>query len=257
MKSLPTIMVAPNGARRSKQDHPALPITVSEVVATAVECKDAGAGGIHLHVRDSQGGHVLDTGLYLETLSELKRLLPGFYLQITTESVGLYTPQEQQDIVRSVRPEAVSIAIAEMLSTKDKMKAMDFYGWCNDAGIAVQHILYEVDDLKVLAELIDKKKLDPAELQLLFVLGKYAKNQESSPSDLNPYLDSLKLTGLEADWAICAFGKNETSCLVEAFRRGGKIRVGFENSLWNSDGSLAENNAERVAEIHRLVMKTS
>jgi uncharacterized protein (DUF849 family) len=32
-------------------------------------------------------------------------------------------------------------------------------------------------------------------------------------------------------------------------RAGGKVRVGFENSLWNADGNLAASNEERVAEI--------
>jgi len=32
---LPRIMLAPNGARRGKRDHPALPITLAETVAAA------------------------------------------------------------------------------------------------------------------------------------------------------------------------------------------------------------------------------
>ena len=48
---------------------------------------------------------------------------------------------------------------------------------------------------------------------------------------------------------ICAFGPAETECLVEAARQGGKMRIGFENSLWNADGSLAKDNAARVREL--------
>ncbi|MDP4823830.1 MAG: 3-keto-5-aminohexanoate cleavage protein, partial [Aestuariivirgaceae bacterium] len=33
----------------------------------------------------------------------------------------------------------------------------------------------------------------------------------------------------------------------------GKVRVGFENSLYNADGSLALSNSERVREIRGLV----
>ena len=61
---LPRLMVAPNGARKIKKDHPAVPLTISETVATAKSCYEAGAGAIHLHVRDKEGQHVLDAGLH-------------------------------------------------------------------------------------------------------------------------------------------------------------------------------------------------
>ena len=43
---LPKLMVAPNGARPMKKDHPAVHVTISETVETAKACFDAGAGGI-------------------------------------------------------------------------------------------------------------------------------------------------------------------------------------------------------------------
>jgi 3-keto-5-aminohexanoate cleavage enzyme len=46
-------------------------------------------------------------------------------------------------------------------------------------------------------------------------------------------------------------------CLKTALESGGKIRVGFENSLWNSDGSLAQDNAERVTEMKLIIDQVS
>ena len=66
---LPKIMVAPNGARKTKEDHPNLPITISEIVKEAVNCFHKGANAIHAHVRDKKGDHCLDVGLYRELLS--------------------------------------------------------------------------------------------------------------------------------------------------------------------------------------------
>jgi len=45
-------MVAPNGARLTKKDHPAIPTTVSETIVTARRCFEAVAQALHLHVRD-------------------------------------------------------------------------------------------------------------------------------------------------------------------------------------------------------------
>ena len=44
----------------------------------------------------------------------------------------------------------------------------------------------------------------------------------------------------------------EAVCLAEAVRVGGKLRVGFENSMLMADGSLAPNNEARVAEAASL-----
>ena len=69
-------MVAPNGARRIKKDHPAVPLTINETVETAKACYKEGAEAIHLHVRDENGQHVLDAGLYKEALNELENQVP-------------------------------------------------------------------------------------------------------------------------------------------------------------------------------------
>ena len=108
---LPRIMVAPNGARRTKADHRALPVTIPEIVQTAVACFEAGAGAIHAHVRDADGMHVLAAGLYRELIGELKTVVPEMAVQVTTEAVGQYSPADQRKLVRDVMPAMVSVPI--------------------------------------------------------------------------------------------------------------------------------------------------
>ena len=55
---LPRLMVAPNGDRPTKKDHPAVPVTISETVETAKACFKSGATGIHFHMRDEKGQHI-------------------------------------------------------------------------------------------------------------------------------------------------------------------------------------------------------
>lgn len=196
---------------------------------------------------------MLDSGLYLEALSELKHTVPAMRLQITTEAVGRYTQEAQRRLVRQVEPEAVSVSIKEMVSDGDAQAARDFYRWCRDRGIAVQHILYGDEDLKRLNTVLKDDLPAGQPTHVIFVLGRYAHNQKSRQEDLKPYMTWLSAVESEIDWAVCAFGNSETDCLLEAHKLGGKIRVGFENSLWNSDGSLARNNAERVSEVTRSI----
>ena len=42
-------MLAPNGARRGKDDHVTLPVFIPETVSTAKACYQAGADALHLH----------------------------------------------------------------------------------------------------------------------------------------------------------------------------------------------------------------
>lgn len=249
---LPRVMVAPNGARKQKSDHPAVPITIAEVAATAAACQAEGADGLHAHVRDAEGGHVLDAGLYSELLQEVAIQAPGMLAQITTEAVGRYTPREQRAVVRDVKPKAVSVALREMLSDpSDSDEARVFYHWVFEERIALQHILYDAQDVCRLSQAIEDETVVGSDVQVLFVLGRYAAGQQSQPRDLIPFLSALNSSPFlaDADWAICAFGDQETACLSDAVRAGGKVRVGFENSLMNSNGRVATDNAERVADV--------
>ncbi|MGJ8573218.1 MAG: 3-keto-5-aminohexanoate cleavage protein [Hoeflea sp.] len=243
---LPEVMVAPNGARLKKTDHPALPETIAETVATALACARAGAGGIHAHVRDRDGNHTLDAGLYRELLIELARVVPEMQHQITTEAVGSYSPAEQVKLVRAIQPDSVSVSLAEMTSEGWTSEVRDFYRWCDDSNIAVQHILYSQDDLRHLVQLCSEGQIPATRLQMLFVLGRYGEGVPSTPEAIAGFVELLPQLAVKPDWAVCAFGRSETACLREAERLGGKVRIGFENNTINEDGTTARDNAERI-----------
>lgn len=249
MIPLPRIMVAPIGARRMKTDHPELPLCIKETVETAAACWDAGATGLHAHVRDTEGAHVLDAGLYRELISEMAHRCPDMQVQITTEAVGKYTPAEQLQIVHDVMPAAVSISVREMFS---EGPVSEFYHWAADAEIAIQHILYDAADVALLEREITQGRVPKEDLQALIVLGRYTSGQYSDPDALAPRVNQLLRVAPAADWAACAFGQSETECLKRACDLGGKARVGFENNLFDATGKLAKDNAARVAEIARL-----
>lgn len=246
MTALPRIMVAPNGARRGKADHPALPVTLAELVTDARACRAAGADGLHLHLRDGDGRHLLDAGAYREALAALAEALPGWPVQITTEAVGRYSPAHQRQIARSSGARAISIALREMLAEGETLAAANLYRDLSADGVDVQHIVYSADEVDQLAQLLPTDMLRAPSLQVLFVLGRYTSGQTSDPSMLIPFLDRLAWYGLTPDWAVCAFGQGETACLLAARAAGGKMRVGFENSLVHPDGQIARDNADRV-----------
>ena len=251
--NLPELMVAPNGARKTKKDHPNLPITISEIVEEADNCFKCGANAIHAHVRDKNGNHTLDIGLYSELIKELKIKVPDLPVQLTTEAIGKYSPSEQFDVVRKLSPESASVAFVEMLpDIKDYKLAKNFYEFSIDNNIQVQHILYSFEDLRLFIQAIKTKIILNKNLQVLYVLGRYDKNSQSRTEDLDLFIQEHKSIISFIEWGVCAFGEAETDCLMKSYSLGGKARVGFENNFKNTDGTIADTNAERVSEIVAL-----
>ena len=248
---LPFIMVAPNGARRIKADHPALPQTISEIVSTARECADAGAHGIHSHIRDGRGRHLLDVGIYEELLAELALKVPHLLAQITTEAAGIYAPPDQRRMLEVTRVAHLSAALREITADDDISAQRRFYHEAMERGIDIQHILYAPEEALKLDRLITEGILPTAPASCLFVLGKYMPATLGHPDEITDFLKAFKTAGLPkgSRFMVCAFGKTETACLIEATRLGGDCRVGFENNLHHPDGRLAINNAARVAEL--------
>ena len=85
----------------------------------------------------------------------------------------------------------------------------------------------------------------------MFVIGHYS-GKISDPEQISSFVTKLKKNNIDADWAVCAFGREEISCLKMSIKLGGKIRVGFENSLLMPDGSIAPNNESKVKAANAL-----
>lgn len=243
------VMVAPNGARRTQADHPALPLTPAEMARTASACLEAGAAAIHVHVRDAELQHSIDAGAYVEMIDAIRGAVgEGLFLQITTEAVGRFTPAEQMATVRAVRPESASVAVRELIppDADDAHLSVveSFIDWCGTENIALQYIVYDAVDLERFNTLRARGVIPDESAFLQLVLGKYATNRFCAPPELLPYLGVLR----EGDiWSVCAFGPLEGPALLGAAMLGGHGRIGFENNIYHLNGEPAASNAEQVA----------
>ncbi len=248
------IMAAPNGARKTKSDHPNLPISIDEVVAEARACRLAGAAMLHSHVRDKNGAHVLDHGLYRELLAAMKQEVPDMLCQITTESVGIFSPKEQAECLKEVQPDFASVAIREITGDQSGT-AIDFakgaLADADAAGTRIQYILYDIRDLGLLRQLHERGMLPDRPLDILYVLGKYNPGFISSPDELDPFLQSD--LGFIRSWMICAFGPEEYTSMIKAAKAGGHARVGFENNLMLKDGTIAPSTSALVEQLAQTV----
>jgi uncharacterized protein (DUF849 family) len=246
------IAVAPNGARRTRADHPALPVTAGQLADTASACLDAGASMIHLHARDEDGRHTLDPDACRRAIDAVKIATGGRMLvQMTSESAGIYDRDEQMAAVRAVMPDAVSLAIREIIPTVDSEdEAAAFLAELAAAGVRTQYIVYDPLEVRRFATLRSRSVIPAGAADVLFVLGKYD-GVPASPADLIDFLNAMADAGLTGAvrWAVCAFGRRENACALAAAALGGHVRVGFENNLWLADGRTAPDNAALVAQV--------
>lgn len=245
------VAVAPNGARKTKADHPELPISAGEIGRTAAACAEAGATMIHLHVRDADERHSLDADRYRDAIAAVRREAgDGLIVQVTSEAVGIYTPHEQRAMVEAVRPEAVSLAIRELCPTAaEEAVFAEFAAWMAAERVAPQYILYDAADVMRFADLQRRGILASESAFVLFVLGRYSKTLTSEPAEMLPFLRAAADEGLENPWSVCAFGPKESACGLTAAALGGHCRIGFENNLYLANGDVAPDNAALIAQI--------
>lgn len=242
------LTVAPNGAYKTHEQHPAVPLTPRALADTAKACLDAGAAMIHMHVRRPDGRHLLDAQAYHDATAAVRQAVgQSLVIQITTEAAQVYEPPAQMAVVRDTRPEAVSVGLRELLKPEVPESELGaFFSWLLQERIMTQVILYDEADVARWQHLRAQGVIPEGPWFLLFVLGRYSAGQTSSPTDLLPFLQ-------EHDgrypWAMCAFGPRENACAITAAGLGGHVRVGFENNLFLKDGGVAPDNAALVTQV--------
>jgi 3-keto-5-aminohexanoate cleavage enzyme len=247
------LTVAPNGGRKTKADHPALPLSADELARTAAECLERGASMIHLHVRDAEGQHSLDPEAYRATIAHVcQEVGDRLVLQITSESIGRYSSAEQRAAVLKTNPEAVSLALRELApEAPDERDFCVFLAKLKQMRVWPQIILYTPAEAERLGAMVKQGLIPFEKLSVLYVLGRYSITRTASARDLLPFIapDMPRFHS----WSVCAFGRRETACVTAAALLGGHARVGFENNLSLPDGARADSNAELVgAAAHAL-----
>jgi 3-keto-5-aminohexanoate cleavage enzyme len=240
------VTVAPNGGRKTKADHPALPLSPDELARTAAECLERGASMIHLHVRDRNGGHCLDPEAYRAAIARICREVGDrLVIQITSESLGLFSPEGQKAAVLEANPEAVSLALRELAPEEADEKGFGlFLGKLKQMRIWPQIILYTADEAGRLGAMMKQGLIPFDDLAVLYVLGRYTLTRTAAPIDLMPFIapDMPRFH----PWTVCAFGRREAACVTAGALLGGHIRVGFENNLTLPNGARAASNGELV-----------
>ena len=201
---------------------------------------------LHLHVRNAEGGHSLAPSDYRPAIDAVRRAVGrSLVLQLTSEAVGIYAPAEQQAMVRELRPEAVSLALREILpDVASEPESAAFSSGLIAKQIVVQYILYDVDDVERYSELAGAGSFPKGDIGCSSYWDATRAGQRSSLADLLP---CCSLAGAERSprraWVDLRFGPREIECTSRRRRLGGMCGSGLR-TICSCRMAVARDNAE-------------
>ena len=247
------ITAAITGSRITREITPHIPITPEEIVQSAVECWEAGAAVVHIHVRDPE------TGLGTQSLEIFKQAVEplqektNLILCLTTSGIpGRNLPAEERLAPLELKPELASfdagsinlgnsvfINSPEFLeSAAKKMEVM---------GVKPELEIFDLGMIITCLRMRSQGKLaEPFHFQ--FVLG----TPWGAPATPESLLHLHQHIPQNSTWSVIGIGKGHLPMSMMALIMGGHIRVGMEDNIYYSRGVLAETNAQFVERIVRI-----
>ena len=232
------IKVCLNG-RRSRAEHPAVPLTPAELAAAAAAAVTAGAEAVHLHPRGPDGAESLlphDVGA---AVAEVRRACPATGIGVSTGlwiSGGDHRARLQiaagwADLAPPARPDFASVNVSEPGFT-------ELAGLLRSAGIAVEAGVWSADDAERLAGW--EPEIDLARI-LVEVIDAPAADATAVADTVLRRLDQLGLAAprlLHGEEAAC------WPLVAHAGRLGLPTRIGLEDTLVGPGGEPVGDNAE-------------
>jgi 3-keto-5-aminohexanoate cleavage enzyme len=247
------ITAAITGSRITRETAPYIPITPQEIVQSAIECRQAGASIVHIHVRDPVTGlGTQDLEIFKQVVEPLREKT-DLVLCLTTSGIpGRNIPIEERLAPLDLKPELASFDAGSInLGNSVFINSPEFLERAAEEmrarGVKPELEIFDLGMLITCLRLLDEKKIDsPPHFQL--VLGT-PWGAPASPKSLLNLHDYIPPT---ATWSVIGIGKGHLPMSMMALAMGGHIRVGMEDNIYYSKGILARTNAEFVERIGRI-----
>src|SRR5580658_4429721 len=153
------ITVAPTGAELDKAAVPALPVTLDELVTTAIDCRQAGAAIIHVHIRDGESAPTLDLGRLTDTVQALREST-DLIVQLSTGG-AVTDPYERRLAVLDAAPDGCSLTCGTVNFGEDAFMnpwplMCELYVKTQELGVAPEFELFDFGHVASLHRLLDK-----------------------------------------------------------------------------------------------------
>ncbi len=246
--ALPCIIcVAITGSLPTKENNPAVPLSISEQIESTQASFEAGATIVHAHVRDDDGKPTSDPERFARLKQGIEKHCPGMIIQFSTG--GRSGAGKIRGGMLPLCPDMASLSVgSNNFPTRVYENPPDLVDW-----LAAEMLTYDVKpeieafDLSHIIQagvmLKDGRLKGPLYVQ--FVMG--VKN--AMPADervLDFYIETLNRYAPDALWCAAGIGPAQLTVNAWAVAKGGHTRTGMEDNVRLDKTTLASSNADLV-----------
>lgn len=242
------------GAEVTKEQNPAVPYTVEEIVREAKSAVDAGAAIVHLHVREDDGTPTQSHVRFQECEEAIYKVCPDVILIPSTGGAVGMSPEERLDSTNTTPiPEMATLDCGTCNFGDDifdnTMPTMRAFGKrMIEKGIKPEYECFEMGHLDTILTMARKGEVPGNPMQFNFVLGVPG----CTPATVSNLAWMVNQIPAGSTWTVTGVGRSAFPMAAAAIAMGGNVRVGFEDNIYLSKGVKASSNGELVAKVVRI-----
>ncbi|MGB0410852.1 MAG: 3-keto-5-aminohexanoate cleavage protein [Pikeienuella sp.] len=241
------LCVAITGSLPTKENNPAVPISIAEQIESTHEAFEVGATIAHCHVRDDEGKPTADPERYGRLKEGLEKHCPGMIVQLSTG--GRSGSGRDRGGMLSLAPDMASLAVgSNNFPTRVYENSPDLVDWLSEEMLKYD-VKPEIEafDLSHIVQATrmaaDGRLKGPLYVQ--FVMG--VKN--AMPVDepiFDFYIETLKRLAPDAQWCAAGIGPGQLTVNEWSIAKGGHTRAGLEDNVRLDRNTLAPSNAALI-----------
>lgn len=242
------------GAEVTKEQNPAVPYTVEEIVREAKSAVDAGAAIVHLHVREDDGTPTQSHIRFQECEEAIYKVCPDVILIPSTGGAVGMSPEERLDSTNTTPIPEMATLDCGTCNFGDEifdntMPTMRAFGKrMIEKGIKPEYECFEMGHLDTILTMARKGEVPGNPMQFNFVLGVPG----CTPATVSNLAWMVNQIPAGSTWTVTGVGRSAFPMAAAAIAMGGNVRVGFEDNIYLSKGVKASSNGELVAKVVRI-----
>lgn len=240
------------GAEVTKENNPAVPYTIDELVREAESAVLAGASIIHLHVREDDGKPTQGRERFKAAIEAIQKRCPKAIIQPSTGgAVGMSDAERLQPV--DLKPEMATLDCGTVNFGGDEIfvnsenTIIAFGKKMLELGVKPEVEVFDKGMIDTAIRL-QKKGFIAAPMHFNFVMGVNG-GISASVRDL-VFMQGSIPEG--SSFTVSGVGRTQFQMATAAILLGGHVRVGFEDNTYLAKGVLAASNGEQVAKVVRI-----
>lgn len=250
---------------------PHLPITPAQIAESALGAAEAGAAVVHIHVRHPESGAPsMEMAHYREAIERIRAHNRTLILNLTTGPGGRFVPSEDHpriagpgttlvrpearvEHIGRFRPEICTLDLNTMNSGKEVVintprNVRKMAAAIHEAGVKPEIELFDSGDIELMKDMLADGSLKGPVLCSLVMGVKYGFQPCAET-----VLYARNLLPPDSQFTAIGIGRWMFPTVAQSYLAGGHVRVGLEDGVYLSKGSLAPSNAALVQKARRIV----